>query len=639
MIRNEENMMELNDKKVLYELDRVRGVVNFNRDGAFILGLITLRYLEDNPGIFYLSDTTKWSNLNTDNFYRDERLFYRAFQSIESDNPSLEGVFTSLHLPKLDNQGIFIVFNFVNNLNLAKHIAPKTFEIFLNALVTNDKQLGSHGTLKELGILIARLLHIQNGDIYDGTAGTAQLLVEMGLEAEKQNENYKLFGQEINSNIWSLAVMNMIIHDMPFDLKLGDVLSNPSFISNGKLQQFDYVAMDIPSSLSWKQLDPMIVEFDDYRRFIYGLPSKSKADWLFIQHALASLKTTGKAAIVTSLGILSSGGTDKKIREQLIYEDIIESVIVLPSNLLSYSTISVAIIIFNKDKSEERKGKIQFINATELFIKEKRKNVLSQENIDTIVQAHDDFANMNKLKKIVPIKDIKDGSLNYAKYFESNEIDSLFGKVEVNKKDYEKIFNSYRNLSNAGNLFRGTPIKSEDRPGTPEDYYLVQLSDIQDGQLDLDALSPITIAPDKADTFLLREGDLLISSRGISIKIAVVPVSGRKLVLSQNLICFRPNDETNPYFVKAFLESPVGMSYLTSSQAGSVLTALNVKDLETIKIPDISASEQAEIGWVIKKADTDLQETLQKAKKEYVEKYKEIYQHMHLTEAFNLIEE
>ena len=79
MIRNEENMMELNDKKVLYELDRVRGVVNFNRDGAFILGLITLRYLEDNPGIFYLSDTTKWSNLNTDNFYRDESLFYTSF--------------------------------------------------------------------------------------------------------------------------------------------------------------------------------------------------------------------------------------------------------------------------------------------------------------------------------------------------------------------------------------------------------------------------------------------------------------------------------------------------------------------------------------------------------------------------------
>ena len=112
-----------------------------------------------------------------------------------------------------------------------------------------------------------------------------------------------------------------------------------------------------------------------------------------------------------------------------------------------------------------------------------------------------------------------------------------------------------------------------------------------------------------------------------------------QLFLSQNLICFRPNDETNPYFVKAFLESPVGMSYLTSSQAGSVLTALNVKDLETIKIPDISASEQNEIGWIIKKADTDLQEALQKAKNEYVEKYKEIYQHMRLTEAFNLIEE
>ena len=81
------------------------------------------------------------------------------------------------------------------------------------------------------------------------------------------------------------------------------------------------------------------------------------------------------------------------------------------------------------------------------------------------------------------------------------------------------------------------------------------------------------------------------------------------------------------------------MSYLASSQTGSTATALNVKDLETIKIPDFPSDEQNEIGWVIKKADTDLQEALQRAKNEYVEKYKEIYQHMRLTEAFNLIEE
>ena len=632
-------MMEVTDTKVGAELDWIRGYVDLTQSEAFLLALMTLRYLEENPGEYVISDKAKWSNINAEYDLGNETIFLRAFNQIESDNPSLIDVFTSLHLPKLDKQGLFVIFNFIDNLNLTNTDAGHTFEIFLNALLINDKQKGTFGTSKELARLISYLLDVKGGDCYDGTSGSSQLLIEMAKKALGEGNSCKLWGQEFNSTMWSIGVMNMIIHEIPFESKKGDVLSNPLFISEKGVQQFDYVAMDAPFSLSWKQMNSREIEFDTYRRFTYGLPGKSKADWLFIQHALASLKESGKAAVIVSLGILSSGGTDKKIREKMIQADLIESIIVLPSNILSYSSIPTAIIIFRKKKSEDRKGKIQFINATNQFVKEKRKNILTQANIDTIVRAYNDLTNVKNFKIVIPIKNIKDSNLNYATYFESNELDSLFGKVEVNKNEYENTFAAYTELNRAGTLFRGIQGKAEDRPGSLNDYYLVQVSDIQDGQIILETLSPIVIDVNKAVNFQIQEGDLLISSRGSSIKFAVVPSINMKLVLSQNLICFRPKEGINPYFVKAFLESPVGMSYLASSQTGSTATALNVKDLETIKIPEISASEQAEIGLEIKKADTALQEALQKAKNEYVEKYKGIYQHMRLTEAFNLIEE
>lgn len=630
-------IMQEKEKRLLYGLERLRGYINFNEDGPFILGLITLQYLEGQPEKYSIPDDAKWSMFTTSNYIpHNEQVFEIAFHSIEHENPSLEGVFTSLRVPKLDYQKISLLIEFINSISRINNDVALTFEIFLNAFLSHSQEIQ---TPKGLSKLMVRLLDVQGGDIYDGTCGTGQLLIEAGKQAELKKNDFKLWGQEIDQNIYMLSIMNMIVHNMPFELKYGDVLSRPLFLSDSGLKKFNYIVMDSPISLPWMHIIPSEIEFDTYNRFKYGVPSKSKSGWLFIQHALASLKETGKAALSTTLSLLSSGGTDKKIRENLLKEDILESITILPSGTLNRVTTPVAILIFNMQKSEDRKGKIEFINATDYFQKEKRKSILTEDNIDTIVSAYNDKKDIKNFTKIINLEDIEDANLSYANYFDYNEVDSLFGKVEVDKRTYENSFDSYIQLKEIGNLFRGIPGKSEDRRGYPTDYYLIQVSDIKEGKINVDNLSPIDVDSERAANFLVTEGDLLISNRGVSIKIAVVPENKKKLLLSQNLIGFRANNETNPYFVKAFLESPVGMSYLASSQTGSTATALNVKDLETIKIPDFPSDEQNEIGWIIKKADTDLQEALQKAKNEYVEKYKGIYQHMRLTEAFNLIEE
>ena len=133
-------MMEVTDTKVGAELDWIRGYVDLTQSEAFLLALMTLRYLEENPGEYVISDKAKWSNLNAEYDLDNETIFLRAFNQIESDNPSLIDVFTSLHLPKLDKQGLFVIFNFIDNLNLTNTDAGHTFEIFLNALLINDKQ-------------------------------------------------------------------------------------------------------------------------------------------------------------------------------------------------------------------------------------------------------------------------------------------------------------------------------------------------------------------------------------------------------------------------------------------------------------------------------------------------------------------
>lgn len=623
------------EKQILKLMDNLRGHIDFSSEDInhFILGLITFKYLEENNSDVVSLDKYSWTNCSG-RLDEGVNIFQDAFLELEQNNPFLKGVFSNLLVPSLNVEQLRVLTYFINSLPRGREEAALTFEIVLKIFSERTgKGEGWNYTPQYVSMLMVKLLNVDSGDLYDGVCGTGQTLIEAGKILTEKRKSFKLWGQDLNEAAYSISVMNMLIHGYEFEIACSDTLIEPQFIENNKLKQFDYVMMTPPFAVNWKSFE---IEFDMYNRFKYGIPGKSKADWLFIQHAISSMTSTGKGAVLVPPGILTSGGKDKEIRENIINDDLIESIIFLPENTLTNTTIQTAIIIFNKDKREERKGKIQFMNTTKYFEKDGRKVLITDERIQSLTKTYHQQKEMKSLAKMVPLEQISNANLNYAPYFNYSEVDSFIGKFEVDRDKYQETFPAFFKLKNAGGFFKGISVKEDDRPGKEEDYYLLQMSDVQNGQVILDNLLPIKgNVTTRIKDAQVQEGDILLSSRGSSIKIAVVPQTTKRLIPSQNLICFRPNKDYNPYFIKAFLESPVGMALLTINQASSIISFLNIRDIEEVEIPSLLIEEQERIGTEVKEADLQVQKKIENAKKEYVTKYQGIYTEMGLNHSFN----
>ena len=132
-------------------------------------------------------------------------------------------------------------------------------------------------------------------------------------------------------------------------------------------------------------------EHDAFHRFSYGIPPKSYGDLAFVEHMLSSLNMKGKMASVVPHGVLFRGSAECKIRKGFINDDLIEAVIGVPSNIFYGTGIPAAILVLNKAKSEEWKGKILFIDGSNDFVKDGNKNKLRDEDIEKIVSTFDAF--------------------------------------------------------------------------------------------------------------------------------------------------------------------------------------------------------------------------------------------------------
>ena len=161
---------------------------------------------------------------------------------------------------------------------------------------------------------------------------------------------------------------------------------------------------------------------------------------------LSSLNMKGKMASVVPHGVLFRGSAEGKIRKGFINDDLIEAVIGVPSNIFYGTGIPAAILVLNKAKSEERKGKILFIDGSNDFVKDGNKNKLRDEDIEKIVSTFDAFEDVEKYATVVDIETIKenDCNLNISRYVDTTEeeeqvdIQKVLGEIaELEKKEAE----------------------------------------------------------------------------------------------------------------------------------------------------------------------------------------------------------
>ena len=244
--------------------------------------------------------------------------------------------------------------------------------------------------------------------VYDPCCGSAGLLIKcelaleekMKLRTRKTYAPLKLYGQEYTPDTWAMANMNMIIHDMEGQIEIGDTFKNPKFREGNRLQTFDRVVANPMWNQDWfKEKDYDADELDRFPKGA-GFPG-GKADWGWVQHMLASLNDTGRAAIVLDTGAASRGSgnantnKEKDVRQWFVEQDLIEGVIYLPENLF-YNTTAPGIILFlNKAKPKERTGKLFLLNASREFAKGDPKNYIPD---DAIVRIADTFKPGGKRK-------------------------------------------------------------------------------------------------------------------------------------------------------------------------------------------------------------------------------------------------
>ncbi|WP_342438316.1 class I SAM-dependent DNA methyltransferase [Paenibacillus sp. FSL L8-0436] len=277
-----------------------------------------------------------------------------------------------------------------------------------------NEEAGAHFTSRDIIYLMTDLLicdekdaMIENGvvkTVYDQTMGTSQMLgcMEERLRELDADAEIRCFGQEFNPETYAIAKADMIIKGSNSEnMKFGDTLSDDKFPG----YTFDYCISNPPFGIDWKREEKAVkaeYKLSDKGRFGAGLPKISDGQMLFMLNGISKLKKDrGKMAIIqngSSLFSGSAGSGESEIRRYLIENDWIDAIVQLPNDSFYNTPISTYVWIITKNKPSHREGKIQLIDASNMYELRrkaigKKRNDITDACRDIIVKAYGEYLN------------------------------------------------------------------------------------------------------------------------------------------------------------------------------------------------------------------------------------------------------
>ena len=221
-----------------------------------------------------------------------------------------------------------------------------------------------------------------------------------------------------NGGVWSISKMNMILHGInDADLRNGDTLAEPLHVAGGELMRFDRVITNPPFSQNYSDEG---IPFPE--RFQYGWcpTAGKKADLMFVQHMVAVLRPGGLVCTVMPHGVLFRGGAEKEIPAGFIEDDLLEAVIGLAPNLFYGTGIPACVLVLRAKgaKSQERRGRVLFINADAEYRSGRAQSYLDPEHVQKIVEAFRRFVDTPAFATVVTQEELaaNDFNLNIRRY-------------------------------------------------------------------------------------------------------------------------------------------------------------------------------------------------------------------------------
>lgn len=415
--------------------------------------------------VFYLPEKSRW-NYILENAKQDDISIKidTALSDIEKNNKSLKGAlpdnyYSRLNLDKTKLSSLLDEINKIDTLKDKENdIIGRVYEFFLKKFaLAEGKGKGEFYTPKSIVNLICELIQPYKGKIYDPACGSGGMFVQSVKFVESHNGNkndVSIYGQEYIRTTYKLAKMNLAVRGISADL--GESEADTFLNDQHKDLKADYIMANPPfNQKKWRTEEQLL---DDERWNGYVTPPTSNANYAWILNMVSKLSVNGVAGFLISNGTLASDGDEYLIRKQLIENDLVEAICILPMNLFYTTDISVSLWILNRNKGEknlengrklqDRKNKVLFMDLRNFGSPYEKKYIeLTSTDIMNISkkfiswQDNDNYFDEPEFSKSVNIETLRENnySLLPSLYIDYKEIESDEELHVTIKKSFDKI--------------------------------------------------------------------------------------------------------------------------------------------------------------------------------------------------------
>lgn len=491
----------------------------------------------------------------------NERLRNSNYEYYEQYAPIIQSFEPSIQ--RLSENGIRHLFSVLVEIN--KQVLTENFpDVFDSVLYRISQSQGRYAgefiQPVELTRFMCGLADLKkDAKVFNPFAGLASFGVYLD-----QGQDY--FGQELNQKTWALGALRLMAYERPGSSRYvcdDSILHWPK-----ESEKFDLILSNPPFGMRlghhYRNIEPNIRTIEQF----------------LIEKGIQSLKQNGKLIALLPQGFLFRGMHEQRLREHLVEEDLIDTIISLPGGLLLHTGIPLIILVL--DKNKKLPGRVKFVDAKNFVIaKGPREKVLNDYSLNSFIHSDKEDDNVVKTVYNKQIRD-NDYNLSVARYFQK-QIDGV-------------------KLGDILELVRGQ------RGNLPETGKLIRIRDLKDDKVDftLDVSSVEETELRRPDIHLVSESCLLLAMRWRTLKPTLFEFKGEPIFRSQDILSFKVNEAIAD---KAYLINELHADYvqeqLESHRLGaSVMPFIRKDDLMevVIKIPSIE-EQRAKVQGIYELSD------------------------------------